>query len=569
MGTAIAVVGGLALFLYGMKKMSEALQNVADDKLEQILWKFTSNRFKGVFSGIALTALIQSSSAATVMTVGFVTAGLLSLTQAIGIVMGANIGTTITGWLIAVIGFKVKVSALALPAVAIGFFARFFNNTKISQWGEVLLGFGILFLGFSIMGEAVSGLKDAPEVMALMGRFRADTIPTTLAVLAVGALITIIVQSSSATMAMTMALAFNGVIDFNTACALVLGENIGTTVTANLAAIGTSTDARRTARAHLLLNVFGVLWVMITFHSILLPLVDAIVPGDLYSKNQVLRTSAIPEHLAAFHTLFNVINILIFLPLVNLLVFMVTKIVPDSGDSQEKPFKLKYITTALVSTPAMNITQAKRETQRMFNLVAEMFKMVLDIHKDPPLKIENAAEKIFTMEKHIDLLEKEISVFLVRISLENKNKEMNIEISLLLQRVNEIEKIGDQCENLLKVLCRKHDLKTEFSDTAIAQFDEIAEKVAGFIELLGDGTTEYNENILQSAYARKKNIIELRKKLRTDHVQRLVDGLCDANAGLLFLDMLSICEKIGNHLFNTATGIASERSYPQQPLDLP
>ena len=561
MELALTIAGGLALFLYGMKVMSEALQNAADDKLEKILWRFTNNRIKGVFTGIAITTMIQSSSATSVMTVSFVTAGLITLTQSIGVIMGANIGTTVTGWIVAVIGFRVNIAAVSLPIIAIGFFVRFLNKQKIRQWGDVLLGFGILFLGFSIMGDAVSGLRDSPQVMDMMSQFRADGIISTLAVIAVGSLVTIMVQSSSATIAMTMALAFSGVIDFNTACALVLGENIGTTITANIASIGASIDAKRAARVHLLFNTLGVFWVLLVLHSFFLPLVDALVPGNPYSTDSAVRAAAIPDHLAAFHTIFNITNALIFLPLVNFLAFIATKFVPDKGDPEESTFHLKYISTSLLSTPSMNINQAKLETKRMLNLAEEMYNMVLEVHKNPSAKLGSTVDKIFTLEHHIDLLEKEISIFLVRISQENTSQEQSREVSILLQRVNEIEKIGDQCENLLKILRRKYDNKIEFSDLATKQIDEISGIVKDFLDLISNNITEYNKNIIDDADKIETQINELRKELRKNHVQRLNQGTCDVNSGLLYIDMLTAFEKIGDHSFNIAEGISGLRIF--------
>jgi phosphate:Na+ symporter len=245
MSTAMSILGGLGLFLYGMKIMSESLQNATGEKLRQILWKVTNNRFKGVVTGFFITSIIQSSSATTVMLVSFVSAGLITLSQSIGIILGANIGTTVTGWIVAVIGFKFKIQALALPAIFLGFSIRFIKNEKVKYWGEVLLGFGILFLGLSIMSGSVKDLRGSKAIMDFMAVYKASGILSTIVVVLIGSAITMIIQSSSATMAMTMTLAVNGVIDFNTSCALILGENIGTTITANLASIGASVSARR------------------------------------------------------------------------------------------------------------------------------------------------------------------------------------------------------------------------------------------------------------------------------------------------------------------------------------
>jgi phosphate:Na+ symporter len=561
MELSIAILGGLALFLYGMKILSEALQGAADDKLERILWRFTNNRFKGVLTGLAITSVIQSSSATTVMLVSFVNAGLINLTQAIGIIFGANIGTTVTGWIVAMIGFKIKVTALALPAIGIGFFIRFFNSERVKQWGNVLLGFGILFLGLSIMSDSVKDLRDSPMIMEFMGRYRADTFFSTIFVVLIGTAVTFVIQSSSATMAMTMTLAFNGIIDFNTACALILGENIGTTITAYLAALGSSVNARRAARVHMLFNVFGVIWILFILKIFYLPFIDFIVPGDPYSADAAVRASAIPDHMAAFHTIFNVINTIIFLPLVGFLAYIVTRMIPDKAPGADGEFHLKYISTSLLATPSMNINQAKLESKRMVGLALQMYTRVIELYKNPTAKLGSRVEEILTMENHIDQLEVEISTFLVRVSQESISEEQSHDISSLLHRVNEIEKIGDHCENLLKIARRKYDSKVEFSPDAAFQIDEIAGRVEEFLSLIEESIGGSNVNIIARADIIENRINELRKELRKNHIKRLNQGLCDATSALLFIDMLSSFEKIGDHAFNIAEGISGLRIF--------
>ncbi|MBW2534734.1 MAG: Na/Pi cotransporter family protein [Deltaproteobacteria bacterium] len=309
--TIITIVGGLALFLFGMKIMSEGLQKVAGPKMRKILGVMTGNRFAGVGTGLLVTSAVQSSSATTVMLVGFVHAGLVNLPQSIGVIMGANIGTTFTGWLVALLGFKIKIAAMALPAVALGIVPRLFGARKWADWGEVLIGFGVLFLGLDFMKDSVHHLRESETIISWMSATRADVITWRLLAVGVGTLVTLLVQSSSATMAITMTLAAQGLIDLPTACALVLGENIGTTVTANLAAIGASASARQAARAHLMFNITGALWALVLFTPFLF-LVDLIVPGDAGSGGEAV----IAAHLAGFHSAFNVINTALFLPFV-------------------------------------------------------------------------------------------------------------------------------------------------------------------------------------------------------------------------------------------------------------
>ena len=560
MSTTMTILGGLALFLYGMKTMSEALQSATGDRLRRILWKVTNNRIKGVITGFMITSLIQSSSATTVMIVGFVSAGLISLIQSIGIILGANIGTTVTGWIVAVIGFKFHIQALALPAIAIGFFIRFLKKEKAVYWGEVMVGFGILFLGLSIMSDAVRDLRSSEAVVNFMIRYTADTPLSTVMAVLVGSAVTMIIQSSSATMAMTMTLAFNGLIDFPTACALVLGENIGTTITANIASIGAGVTAKRAARVHFLFNILGVVWVLFIFKSMFLPFIDYIIPGNPFAENIVERSSVIADHMAAFHSAFNIMNMLIFLPFVNLLARIAERLVPGrEGETEE--FHLKYISTTLLSTAALNLNQARLETKRMCRLVMEMYSLVMEVFRNPEKKLGEVVEVILSNENTIDLLEKEISAFLVRVSQGNISEDQSHEISTMLQRVNELEKIGDQCESLLKQIRRKYDKRLEFTDTATRQIEEISGKVFEFLELISSNITSTSANIISRSEIIENRVNELQKEMRKQHIARLNEGVCDVNTGLVFIDMLTSFEKIGDHSYNISEGISGLRIF--------
>ncbi len=556
----ITIFGGLGLFLFGMKIMSESLQQAAGDRLKGILWKVSNNRIKGVFTGLFITSIIQSSSATTVMLVSFVSAGLLTLHQSIGIIYGANIGTTVTGWLVALIGFKVKITAVALPCIGIGFFIRFISNEKVRYYGEVLLGFGVLFFGLDIMSNAVKDLRNSKAILSIMSRYSATDIPSTLIVVAIGTIVTMIVQSSSATVAMTMTLAVNGLIDFPTACAFILGENIGTTITANIAAIGASTEAKQAARAHFLFNFIGVIWIIFIFHKFFVPFVDWLVPGNPYSDILAVRSKVIADHMAAFHTCFNVINTIVFLPFVSVLANLSMKLAPKP-EGEKDEFHLKYITTALVATPTININQARLEIKRMCGIVLEMFDMVMDVFHHPKEKLGTQVEQIIKLENLTDHLEKEISNFLVNILQNNISYEQSEEVSSLLHTVNELERMGDNCESLLKLIRRKYEQGIEFSDEAVKGINEIASKVREFLVLVNDNITIRNKDIMADSKFLEDRIDELRSELRKGHVNRLNEGVCDVNAGLIFIDMLSKFEKIGDHAFNVAESISGVRVF--------
>lgn len=557
---AVTVAGGLGLFLFGMKVMSEALQRATGESFKNVLWRMTKNRFLGLLTGFGITSIIQSSSATTVMLVSFVNAGLIDLTQSVGIIFGANIGTTVTGWIVALLGFKVKITSFALPSIAIGFFMRFLKDEKFESWGEVILGFGMLFLGLDIMNSAVKDLRDSAAVMSFMSSIHATSVPKALLVVLIGTAVTMVVQSSSATVAMTMSLAVNGLIDFYTCCALILGENIGTTITAYLASLGASTAAKRAARVHMLFNIFGVCWAIVLFHWALVPLVDWIVPGNPFSQNIAERSAVIADHMAAFHTLFNVINSAIFLPFVGFLASAASWLVPEKKDTHaDQVFHLKYIASPILSTPAININQARMETRHMISITLTMFDKVMDLFSKPSEKLGEVVEEIQKLENNIDILEKEISEYLVRVSQGSISQEQSYEISMLLHAVNDCERIGDHCENLLKLIRRKYEMKLEFSERAVQEIIEISSKVREFLVLLHDNILKPNANIMPNASVIENRINELRKELRLEHIRRLNEGICDVSAGLVFIDMLTSFEKIGDHAFNVAEGIALKK----------
>lgn len=558
---SITIFGGLGLFLFGMKIMSESLQMAAGERMKSILSTVTNRRIAGVFTGFFITSIIQSSSATTVMLVSFVSAGLITLQQSVGIIFGANIGTTVTGWLVAIFGFKVKIAIFALPAIGLGFFIRFMNNEKLQQYGEVLLGFGVLFLGLDVMSGAVKDLRGSEGVMNFMAGYTADGIPSMLLVVAIGTAVTMLLQSSSATMAMTMTLAVHGLIDFQTACALVLGENVGTTITANIAAIGASGDAKRAARVHLLFNLLGIVWMTAFFHWLFVPMVDYIVPGDPYAVDGAARSAAIASHLAGFHTMFNITNTIIFFPFGGVLVTLASRMVPKSREADPDAFHLKYISTSLVSTPSININQARLEIRHMAQLVLDMFDMVMDVFHKPSDKLGPVVEEVGRKENVVDRLEKDISDFLVRVSQQNLSQEQSQSISAMLHMVNELERMGDHCESILRYTRRKYDGGLEFTEQAMTEIDEIAGKVREFLVLLRDNLMADRPDVLPRARVLEDRIDELRRDLKKGHVQRLNQGLCDVPSGLIFIDMLTSFEKIGDHAFNVAEGIAGARVF--------
>jgi len=551
------LLGGLGLFLYGMKIMSEGLQKLAGDRMRKILSALTNNRIVGTLVGLAVTAIIQSSSATTVMTVGFVNAGLLSLVQAIGIVLGANIGTTITAQLIAF-----KIAKFALPAIGIGAGMKLFGRRKKDIYiGEIVLGFGLLFFGLSTMKIAFDPLKSSEEfkqLFLLVGDYKL------LGVL-IGAVLTVIVQSSSATIGITLALATSGLLSFEASVALILGENIGTTITANIAAIGTNLAARRTAFAHFLFNSLGTLYILLLF-PVFLHLISAITPGDadfiIQTQAQADSFSAaigdkpyIARHIANTHTMFNVLNTIIFLPMIGLLAKMATLIVRGREDAEQ--LQVKFIDNRVLNTPPIAIGQARRETQRMAKTALEMLERTTLFLEDGDLKRIRGLEE---REELVDILQREITDFLVKLSQKSISKETSESIASLMHMVNDLERVGDHCENLWRLGLRKQEGKICFSGVGDSEISEIAEKTKDFLCYVVEAMDHPEDpTIAVKSMAYEDAIDEMERTLRLNHIARLNTGECAVQPGLIFIDMLHNFEKIGDHIFNVSEAILGEK----------
>ena len=550
------LMGGLGLFLFGMKIMSEGLQKIAGSRMRKILGALTSNRFVGAFVGIAVTAIIQSSSATTVMVVGFVNAGLMSLVQSIGVILGANIGTTVTAQLIAF-----KVTKFALPAIGIGVgFKLFTKNKKWSYFGEILLGFGLLFFGLSVMKQAFDPLKTSDEFRQI---FMVVGDNHLLGVL-IGAVLTMIVQSSSATIGITIALATSGVLSFDASVALILGENIGTTITANLAAIGTNLAARRTAFAHFLFNSLGVCY-MLAFFPFFLQFISSITPGDadfvIQTQEQMVRMGGemgdkpyIARHIANTHTMFNVLNTLIFLPLVGILAKLATMAI--RGSDADIEFHLKYLDNRVLSTPPIALAQARSETRRMAHIAQEMVNETLLFLQDNDTKKLPALEK---KEDLTDVLQKEIIDFLVSLSQKSITQDTSKEVASMINMVNDLERVGDHCENLWTLNQRKLDQKIIFSEVAMNEIAEISKMTSEFLAVVTLALEEKDTSIFDEAYRLEDEIDDIEERLRNNHIRRLNTGECTVNSGLIFIDMLHNFEKIGDHTYNFAKAVVGKK----------
>lgn len=544
---SLALLGALGVFLLGMKIMSEALQKVAGERLKQLLKTLTANRVSGVMTGFLVTCIVQSSSATTVMVVSFVNARLLDLTQSIGVVMGANIGTTITAWLVALLGFKVKLTHFALPAIGVGLVLTFVRGARARQWGEVTIGFGLLFLGLGLLKKSVPSV-DADQ-LAWMDAVNQYGILSTLIFVGVGTVLTVLLQSSSATMTLTLTMTAMGIIPYDASIAMVLGENIGTTATANLAAIGASTTARRTARAHLLFNLIGVTWAIATLHWLLMPLVDVLIPGDperaLIELGPDAGASVVASHVALFHSMFNITNTLLLLPFVKQIATFVTRWVPDSTKDELEHQTSKFISSNLVQTPELLVIQVGKEMQHMADVTHEMFRDAMRILDQPTADLGNLVDETFKREQKIDSLEREITSVLTMTARAATSAEAARRLSEMALNTHRLERIGDHCEKLVGIAVRNHQSTEDNLDpSALRDIKELGELVERALVQLGRYLA--GEGSPQECEAIENEIDATRDRLRSGHMQRMQGGEERLVAGLWALDALAHLEEIGD-----------------------
>ena len=548
-GTLLQIAGSLGLFLYGMRIMSDGIQKAAGDRLQSILNYITSNRFSAVLTGFLITAMIQSSSATTVMVVSFANASLLTLTQSIGVIMGANIGTTVTTWIVSLFGFKFNIAALALPIIGIGFPFFLSRSKKRRDYGEILVGFGLLFLGLNFLKNSVPNIQDNPQILEFLNNYTDLGFWSFVIFIIVGTILTMVVQSSSAAMAVTVTMAFMGWINYPTACAIVLGENIGTTITANLAAVGTSVNAKRAARAHFLFNFFGVIWIALIFKHFL-HLVDWVNPfWDRHNMHDL------PLKLALFHTLFNLANTLICIPFISLLVKIVTKWLPDRGEAKLLPYKLQYISTGVQDTAEINILKAKLEIESMTDITEEMFNIFLDLYQHPKKKLGTLIEKMSDFEELTDQMQEQITYYLVECTKDELAENSLMNVNAMLRIINELENIGDSCMKLTYLLQRRYDRKIELHPNADEEILEFSKMVMEFMALNKEQMNRHMEQrVLELAFKMEKKINCSRDELKKASQKRLQAG-GDVHGELLYMDLLKHFEHIGDNSLNIAQAL--------------
>lgn len=554
----LQLIGALGFFIYGMKVMSEGIQKVAGSKMRQILSAMTSNRIKGVITGFTLTGLVQSSSATTVMVVSFVNAGLLSLTESIGVIMGANIGTTITGWLIAIIGFKVKIAKIALPIIAIGFPLLFVSRSKIKAWGEVLIGFALLFIGLSELKESVPDLQANPEVLEFLSAYTEMGIISVLLFVGIGTIVTVVVQSSSAAMALTLVMANQGWIPFEMAAAMILGENIGTTITANLAAMIGNIHAKRAARAHFIFNVFGVVWMVLLFSFFISGIDSYMQSSQGISPLDPKQYASIPVALVIFHSSFNIINTLLLVGFVNFIARTVTKMVTSKGDDEE--YHLEHIGLNMIQTPDISILEARREISKFGGLTSKMSGMVHElIEKKKEKNINKLKDKVKKYEEITDRVEVEIATFLSKVSEGNISEESSFKIRSLLSINNDMERIGDIFYQMSIAIAKKYEDNVRFTDDHRKGLDEMFQLVdEAFVIMNKNLSNDYSKVTIKEALEKEREINAKRNDLRRSHMQNIAKGEYDILSGMAYIDLISLLERVGDHLINVTEGVVGE-----------
>ena len=591
----LTLLGSVALFLYGMKLMSEGLQKVAGDRLRNILAVMTNNRFMGTLTGIFVTALVQSSSATTVMVVSFVNAGLLTLAQSMAVIMGANVGTTVTAWVIALFGFKVNISLFVLPIIAVSlpFFSS--NHNKRNSWGEFLLGFAFLFLGLDNLKDSVPDLKSSPEIFAVLTEYASMGYLSILIFMSIGALLTMVVQASSATLAIALIMCSKGWITFDIAAAMILGGNIGTCITPILASISGNLSAKRAAMGHFLFNFLGTVWVI----ALYFPFIRFIVwisseygpgsPEALYqfvettdpaivnqlndntldltqSANVLYKTQfenmqfSVSYALSMFHTVFNIINLLVMIWLTNFYVYLVTKLLKAKPNEE---FSLRYISSNVIDSSEMGILQASMETRlfgqktyKMFNYTKDLFK-----EKETSESFRTLFEKVEKYEDITDKTEIEIGNYLNHINNTSLSLTGEKNVRSLYKIVDEIESIGDSCYNIAKILIRKNELCTNFTPTISSNIDAMLNKtdqaVAHMITVLSKNNISKLD--MNNAYNKEDEINNFRNQLKNNNIEDVNKEVYNYITGIIYMDIVSECEKIGDYVINVLEALKEKR----------
>ncbi|HLR24890.1 MAG TPA: Na/Pi cotransporter family protein [Fodinibius sp.] len=557
----LQLIGSLGIFIYGMKVFSDGLQKVAGSRLRGILKGMTTTRFRGILTGFATTTITQSSSTTTVMVVSFVNAGLITFLESTGVVMGANIGTTVTAWMISIFGFKMKITPIAISLIGISFPFMFFGKEKFRNLAEALIGFGILFIGLDFIKNGVPNIQQNPEMFQFLQQFTEFGFGSILIFVIVGTLLTLITQSSSAASAITLVMLFQGWIDFPIAAAMILGENIGTTVTANIAAVVGNVYAKRAARFHFVFNVFGVLWMLLLMQPFLMG-IDSIIsyfspgPGSILNATNELSRANATLGLSLFHSIFNILNVLLLAGFVPAIIRFIEKyqVEDEDADSQHR---LQYISSGMMSSPELSISQAHKEIELFAKLIEKMHFSIEGLIFNKQNKREAFLEKIEKREEITDNIELEVAEYLTKISSYNLKEADSRRIRSMHSMINDLERIGDIYFQMSKSF---EDMQADGTELP----EPILERIKEMLDLVFDGIRHVRYNLsldevdpeLKKAKEIEVAIDSYRNELKDFHYSQLEQNAYSNKAGFVFLDYVNRLEKVGDHLFNINEAIA-------------
>ena len=563
------LLGALGMFLYGMNLMSSGLQKAAGDRLRGLLSAMTFNPFKGVLTGLGITSVIQSSSATTVMVVSFVNAGLLTLAQAIGVIMGANIGTTVTAWLVSWLGFKADISILAVPLMLLGFL---FSNSKKNQRqniGELIVGFCLLFLGLSFMKNSVPDLNETPQVLEFVRSWAGHGFGSVLIFLVFGTVLTLVLQSSSATMAITLIMLSMGFIPFEMACAMVLGENIGTTITANIAAAVGNTQAKRAAMSHTIFNVFGVIWALILFKPFL-SLVGKIIEvvfglpnpaaeGFAVTGQDTPTATAALYGLSMLHTLFNTINTFILVWLIKYIEKAVVWIIKAPKNQENEAFRLKYISAGPLATPELATEQAFDEIIHFAQISRNGLAYAREaIRTADSAKFDELRDKLVKYEEISDRIEYEIAAFLNAVSAGDISEETSLRIKAMYKIIGELESLGDSGESISRILSRKNIHKKSFDQDTVKKLEDMVDAVEKAYDAMIANLNAAHMGQLEgisNAYNAEDRLNNLRNYLRDAEIEEIESNRKNYQTSVYYMDVVSELEKMGDFIINISQNL--------------
>ncbi len=554
----LKLIGSLGFFMYGMKIMSEGIQKAAGNRLRQILSTMTQNRVLGVLTGFLVTSLVQSSSATTVMTVSFVNAGLLSLVESAGVMMGANVGTTITGWLVSIFGFKVSIVKIALPIIAFGMPMMFVKSGRTKFWGEFLVGFALLFLGLDFLKHSVPDLKSSPEVLSFLAGFADMGILSAMMFIGIGTLLTIAVQSSSAAMALTIVMCHNGWIPFEIAAPMILGENIGTTITAELASIVGNVHAKRSARIHSMFNIVGVTWMLFAY-TYFLDGINYLMVDYMGMVSPFEDAASVPIALSFFHTAFNVTNVFIMIWFVPLLVRIAERTVSSKGEEDEQ-CHLEFIGGYIMGAAELSLLEAKKEVKKFGELTFKMHNQTIKVFEERnPKKARKLISKIAKYEEITDRLEVEIASFLQKVSQGELSERSSIMVRSMISVIGDLERIGDIYYQLSKSLERKLDDEIWFTPDQRNNLVELIGKVGdAFYFMIENIEISADDLNINKAVDIENEIDRLRNRLRKDHLKSIGDSDYNIESGMIYTNMFSSFERIGDHIINVSEALAEK-----------